>query len=97
MGQKLDGKAEIEEKIDGNSEMLPPLRPPPMMIMTYISSTSNHLQNIDQLNICAMIITTGKDLEGGAQGGLAFPNFRQFFLQFPLFHLVFALFPNFRN
>ena len=28
IGQKLDRKAEIEERIDGKSEMLPPLRPP---------------------------------------------------------------------
>ena len=27
MGQKLDGKAEIDEKIDGNSEMRPPAPP----------------------------------------------------------------------
>ena len=28
IGQRLDGKAEIEEKIYGNSEMLPPCAPP---------------------------------------------------------------------
>ena len=28
IGQKLDGKAEIEEKIDENLEILTPLRPP---------------------------------------------------------------------
>ena len=28
IGQKLDGKAEIEEKFYGNSEMLPPCAPP---------------------------------------------------------------------
>ena len=28
IGQKLDGKAEIEENIDGNSEMLSPPAPP---------------------------------------------------------------------
>ena len=27
MGQKIDGKTEIEKKNDGNSEMPPPLRP----------------------------------------------------------------------
>ena len=36
------------------------------------------------------------NLERGRRG-VAVPNFRQFFLQFPLFRLVFALFPNFRN
>ena len=29
LGQKLDGKAEVEEKIDGNSEILTPSLPPP--------------------------------------------------------------------
>ena len=28
IGQKLDGKAETEEKLNGNWEMLAPLRPP---------------------------------------------------------------------
>ena len=28
IGQKIDGKTEIEEKSNGNSEMLTPLRPP---------------------------------------------------------------------
>ena len=31
-GQKLDGKAEIEGKIDGSSEMLPLLRPSPLVL-----------------------------------------------------------------
>ena len=32
IGQQLDGKAEIEEKIEGNSEMLPPPAPPPQSL-----------------------------------------------------------------
>ena len=37
------------------------------------------------------------NLERGRRGGVAVPNFRQFLLQFPLFRLLFALFPSFRN
>ena len=35
IGQKLDGKAEIEEKIDGNSVMLPPCATPCIYIHIY--------------------------------------------------------------